>query len=490
MAEKFFSFYICLRAVDSTGQPPRTSTVADSVYFNSSSEEFVAVSIECRFSEFFRKLLQCTQCFETPLELFQAQQVENPVTNNAFWTNVLNGNFKISEKKNGGKPRPILIIVDEARGLKGVDSNDHSQSSIYMGLRRALAADSRDFLCIMIDTNAKISNFAPVFADDPSGRVSSGEKLFHPWSCIPTIDLELSLPAIVAKVDESVQCGGSKSFHYNRFNVLKYSRPMFTYAKLFLSVDPNLVTFEILWLQLMDLAHEKLFGKKKAEEIDSLDMMAALAGRFCLVPVDMTTKASLVANKMATLQACSVGRRRMAVDYVVEPVLGESFAHFMTVHFEGIMNALSHLMGSGQLSLAGSKGDYGELMAAIIMTRAYDIKHRLIDRHYSKPVMVQDILSLFQADDGTGTGKLVITEKEKRSSGRKKGKRKDSTLILRSLVRYLQFTRLRKPLSAVELAAGFQRCAAFLTAAGTVACDLVIPILLGEQEQSLPGMVS
>ena len=104
--------------------------------------------------------------------------------------------------------------------------------------------------------------------------------------------------------------------------------------------------------------------------------------------------------------------------------------------------------------------------------------------------MVQDILSLFQADDGTGTGKLVITEKEKRSSGRKKGKRKDIALVLRSLVRYLQFTRLRKPLSAVELAAGFQRCAAFLTAAGTVACDLVIPILLGEQEQSLPGMVS
>ena len=200
--------------------------------------------------------------------------------------------------------------------------------------------------------------------------------------------------------------------------MLKYSRPMFTYAKLFRSVDPNLVTFETLWLQLMDLAHEKLFGKKKAEKIDSLDMMAALAGRFCLVPVDMTNKEALLANKMATLQACSVGRRRMAVDYVVEPVLGESIAHFMTVHFEGTMDALSHLMGSGQLSLAGSKGDYGELLAAIIMTRAYDIKHRLIDRHFSKPVMVQDILSLFQADGGTGTStsKLVITEKEKRSS--------------------------------------------------------------------------
>ena len=54
----------------------------------------------------------------------------------------------------------------------------------------------------------------------------------------------------------------------------------------------------------------------------------------------------------------------MAVDYAVEPVLGESFAHFMTVHFEGTMDALSHLMGSGQLSSAGSEGDYEELLAA------------------------------------------------------------------------------------------------------------------------------
>jgi hypothetical protein len=90
----------------------------------------------------------------------------------------------------------------------------------------------------------------------------------------------------------------------------------------------------------------------------------------------------------------------------------------MTVHFEGTMDALSHLMGSGQLGSAGSKGDDGELMAAIIMTRAYDVQHWPIDRHNSKPVMVQDILCLFRADGGTGAGagKLVITEKEKRSS--------------------------------------------------------------------------
>jgi hypothetical protein len=220
---------------------------------------------------------------------------------------------------------------------------------------------------------------------------------------------------------------------------------------------------------------------KTTTELDSLNMMAALAGRFCLVPVDMTSKESLVANKMATLQACSVGRKSMVVDYVVEPVLGESFAFIMTIHFEKILQSLSHLMASGQLSLAGSKGDYGELIAAIVMTRAYDFRHLARDRHFSKPVMVQDILSLFQPAEG----KLVVTKEDQPKRGRRKSKDEstDSSWILRSLVRYLQFTRLSKPLSAVVLAAGFQRCAAFLTVAGTPACDLVIPILLGEQQQ-------
>ena len=189
--------------------------------------------------------------------------------------------------------------------------------SIYMGLQRALAS-STQFLCIMIDTNAKISNFAPVVADDPSSRVSRGEKLFHPWCCIPTIDLELPLPlpAVVASGEDSVQCGGSECFHYNRFDVLEFSRPMFTSAKLFRSVDPDLVSSDILWLQLMDLPtqrkalRQKEGGRSRLAEHDGGSGRTVLSG-------SGGHKESLVANKMATLQACSVCRRRMAVDYAV-----------------------------------------------------------------------------------------------------------------------------------------------------------------------------
>jgi hypothetical protein len=386
-----------------------------------------------------------------------------------------------------------VIIVDEARGLKGVDERNEKVNTIYMGLRRALAAAfPAQFLCIMIDTNAKISNFAPVLKNDHSSRVAGGEKLFHPWCCIPTIDLELPLPVAVANVEDTVLCDGLKPYRYNRFDILKHSRPMFIFSKIFVSAEIPLPpggsaamsSTDCVWLQLMDLANEKLFGMKTTTELDSLNMMAALAGRFCLVPVDRTSKESLVANKMATLQACSVDRKSMVVDYVVEPVLGESFAKFMTSNFEKILHSLSHLMRSGQLSLAGSKGDYGELIAAIVITRAYDLQHPESDRHFSKPVMVQDILSLFQPAEG----KLVVTKEGKRDRSKSKDKSKDSSWILRSLVRYLQFTRLSKPLSAVVLAAGFQRCAAFLTVAGTPACDLVIPILLGEQQQGKYGI--
>jgi hypothetical protein len=363
---------------------------------------------------------------------------------------------------------PILIIIDEARGLKGVEEND--ANSIYMELRRALA-ESDGVFCIMIDTNAKLSNFAPIVTEDTSLRVSLGQKLFHPWTTVPTLNLQLPLPSVVTHVEDIVKCGGLKSYRYNRFDILKYSRPMFTCARLFHSTQENVTT---LWFQLMNLARNKLFGTK--ESLLDIMMMVVLAGRFCLVPVDIASQEALVANRMATLQACSVGRKRMEVEYVVEPVLGEGFAYFMTKHFDKVMDSLSQHMATQTLSLAGSLGDYGELIAAIIMTRAYDSRHSLSAQHFSQPVMVQDILSSFTS--GRDGGSLEVKQKTRET---RRGARKDYSLVLRSLVRYLQFTRLTRPPTSAELEAGFQRCAAFLTVAGTAACDLVLPILLSEE---------
>jgi hypothetical protein len=266
---------------------------------------------------------------------------------------------------------------------------------------------------------------------------------------------------------------------------------MFTYASLFDSPTTGQQesvaggeTDDMRWFLLMDLAHNKLF--ESTEESCSADMvmMVVLAGRYCLVPLDIASQESLVANRLATLQSCTVGRKRMAVDYVPEPVLGECFAYLMTKHFDEVVSSLCRLTAMRKVSMAGNiDGLYGELIAAIIMTRAYDIKHSLNARHFSQPVMVQDILSSFISGGGGGGGSVV--DKEETCKRPRKAARvevKENSLILRSLVRYLQFTRLTKKPTPATLEVEFRRCAAFLTQPDTIVCNLVLPILLGEEK--------
>lgn len=249
--ETFHGFYICLRDLQSKCQPPRTATVADSMYFKDSNNDMLTPSsIMNRFKRFFNLLYKCAETFPTSSTLLEAQQVGNTEANNAFWKKVLEEEFtEDSQKATKSKLLfPILIIIDEARGLQGVDDYDSKYNNFFMGLRRALA-ESTGFLCILINTNAKIAGFAPTFTFDPSMRVCYGLKLFAPWTSIPTINLGLPLPPSVVVVvrnnnsssnvqeeeeeEDVVQCDGLKSYRYNRFDILRCSRTMFTYASLF-----------------------------------------------------------------------------------------------------------------------------------------------------------------------------------------------------------------------------------------------------------------
>ncbi len=85
----------------------------------------------------------------------------------------------------------------------------------------------------------------------------------------------------------------------------------------------------------------------------------------------------------------------MLVSYVLEPVLGEGFACRMEPYFGHIIQYLSELIKSKKLNLAGNKGDYGELIAAIALSKAYDCLHRDSKDHYfSRPVIAKDIVGI------------------------------------------------------------------------------------------------
>ena len=84
---------------------------------------------------------------------------------------------------------------------------------------------------------------------------------------------------------------------------------------------------------------------------------------------------------------------------------------------------------------------------------------------------------------GGGGGGGSVVDKEETCKRPRKAARvevKGNSLILRSLVRYLQFTRLTKKPTPATLEVEFRRCAAFLTQPDTIVCNLVLPILLGE----------
>ena len=82
----------------------------------------------------------------------------------------------------------------------------------------------------------------------------------------------------------------------------------------------------------------------------------------------------------------------MLVSYVLKPVLGEGFACRMEPYFGQIIQYLSELIKSKKLNLAGNKGDYGELIAAIALSKAYDCLQRDSKDHFSRPVIAKDIV--------------------------------------------------------------------------------------------------
>ena len=459
------SYYICLRDENSTGKPNRTRVVADSEYFSDTGK---SNKEEC-FKVLFMKLKHNAMRYSTPSDLLKAQDILTPDTNDKFWTTVLQENIKDIQTE--PSEQLILLIIDEARSLKGGD--DSSKQDFYVPFRRALLADgSRGIFCIMIDTNATVANFAPKKLDDPSTRVVQGTKLFHPWIVIPTMDIHLKLPrnCPLSRCFETIKCEEQKEFRYNRFDSVLHSRPLFMDGLLLESKkysDPGR-----LWDWLVSFSRTKLFGSN-CPAMDAT--VAVLAGRYSLIPVDISTQESLVANRMATLRRCSKSRDRILVSYVAEPVLGEGLAHHMNESFEGTIQALSELMNSGKLSLAGNKGDYGELVAAISLSRAFDFLRTT--QHFGRPVMVKSILALFDIKKCN-----IIQRNQARASSRKSSlsSKYENTfpVVLGSLVGFLQFIRLSKNLSKEMLGKGFQKRVAFFTCTNTPACDLVVPIFL------------
>jgi hypothetical protein len=257
--------------------------VADSIYF---SETGVSDKKE-NFKVLFNKMKHIAARFQTADALLQAQNVLQPSANNEFWNIVLQEKIDESTTSRATSSELILVIIDEARNLKGdgAEIND-----FYKPLRRALQDFvSSGIFCIMIDTNATIANFAPKSIDDPSERVFGGLELFHPWICIPTIGIHQEFPSqctdTIRTYCDTIICEAQNVFQFNRFDLVRHSRPMF--MDVLLRQSEQCGDSKRLWEELMYFSYRKLFGRS-SPFVDTA--VAVLAGRFSLIPVDISTQ--------------------------------------------------------------------------------------------------------------------------------------------------------------------------------------------------------
>ena len=108
------------------------------------------------------------------------------------------------------------------------ESKSKAAGSKFVLLRRAFSQYHGNIACLFLSTSARIGNILPVRKNDPSSRIyEEKEDLHHPFH-YPTMLVDPPLPDSVSG-HKDFAWGLTDGFvlEYNRFDYLKYSRPLF-----------------------------------------------------------------------------------------------------------------------------------------------------------------------------------------------------------------------------------------------------------------------
>ena len=123
--------------------------------------------------------------------------------------------------------------------------------------------------------------------------------------------------------------------------------------------------------------------------------MSILACRYPLVPTDAMDSDALMSSHMATLVKINLYRTVMRCQYVPEPILQEAAARLLKDddHFEFALSHLEEWLYSQHVGPQSTKGGTGELIASIILSRAYDkASIKLGNKLFSDPIPLAQFL--------------------------------------------------------------------------------------------------
>jgi hypothetical protein len=289
----------------------------------------------------------------------------------------------------------LLFVIDEANHLF---LKDDSATESFQNFRRALRAiDQTIFptMAILLGTNSKISNFAPPRHRESSKRLTSKRfDLIPPFFMFPmrtgveikgNFDNEplLETNDVAFKFGEgdvvvTVQCISRV------MELLTRSRAVFAHDKtrIILSKnndDPNASLLNEFYRIGIDFAISKLVGFDReilSDQNTTNILLYVLAGcRYYLTSTTHLLNEQIVAQHMATCIGLSVDRSFVYAAYPSEPILAEASIQ-LTLRdnfFEKMIRNLCYFISSGQLLTNCGKGEIGELVCSILISRSYNL---------------------------------------------------------------------------------------------------------------------
>jgi hypothetical protein len=408
LAKRVLLIPICLRPADDYNtQPPRTPALATYILTEAPGKEeswwqllIVAiastVAIHCKnfhsFESWYNVMIDATgevvniwdQAIQSHKDLVKHHLEASISILPETIDSILRGNDDIDYSC----LQTAVLVIDEANPLLQTRNKIPVEESPYVKLCRALSHLSGfiPLVTIFIDTNSSVTNFAPESRFHISGRVNTGKCKLYPVYCSYPVRL---LPLILTGTNENAIPDVVYKFRYehsisvldralvvrtNPLVLALFSRALFC-TWLINKARTFSIPFEVnkLACDIYDLAKCKLIPE--THDIDLLNFSLASC-RFSLSTTCVASLKLLVKQHLAVLLAIDTDdQANMLVEYPLEPLLSCVAADHMISDYENwlqVVRALCKEKRRGQLECNGIKGVFGELVATIILSKAFD----------------------------------------------------------------------------------------------------------------------
>ena len=367
----------------------------------------------------------------------------------------------------GGQLAPkdqfVILCFDEAKQL--FENLPPQQQDVrFLALRRAMRhqtevarhKDVKRFFGLLMDTTAKISDFAPPQDEDSSlARFEINEfNLIDPIFKINTMDIHAPEEDMGWK---QLREASESTAPDDITHLYQLGRPL--WGSLLHNNSPNFVRH---------VARKKLFGGrsiKQGEKWDPVKALALLSYRVNFYVAIPALANTLTASHLRYIVGIGEGRKFLQTVQPSEPVLAISSTEHMMKDPQirlDIIKALYDSTTKGTIHL----GDIGEMVSSLLLLFTFDKAHG--ERSAGPMKLSRFFESLLSSTSPVLEG--IINRMEDQEDLR--------NLWHDGVVFFNHVVRLTKPPTAATLRKAFYRGAAFFPPGGFKGCDIVIPIYL------------